>query len=221
MTAELDTAYLDQWWAEKFKQNYGVQRKHLAAVALLESKCFPLVDLGAGAGIFLRLLEERFPGAKIEGREISETAIANKVCQADISRADIMRWVPPRRVAAVSLIDVVEHIADPEPLLRHVAGYADYVVLTCPNFNFVQARIDVMLGRIPFSNRIGRGGHVYWCQLETLRTFFRRVGLVVKAENHLFPRPQSRALARVFSRWPALFAHEFAFLLASESASGR
>lgn len=217
MTIEANVGHLNTWWTQKLVQNYGVQWKHIAAAQLLTKDHFPLIDLGAGTGVFLKIIEERFPEAKLEGIEISEAAIRNKVCESVIAKGDISQGAPPDWASTVSLIDVIEHIPDPEPLLRHVAKFADYILITCPNFNFVNARWDVLMGRIPFQNGVGRGGHVYWCQLDTLMAGFAKTGLSVIGSNHLYPRNKNKLFRKIFSVWPSMFAHEFVFLLKKSS----
>lgn len=213
MTANIDNEYLNTWWNKKLGQNYGVQWKHIAAATLLTNEHFPLVDLGAGSGIFLKLIEVRFPGEKLEGVELSETAIRNKVCMSPIAKGNVLQWLPTDRVVTISLIDVIEHIPDPEPLLSQVAKYADHILIACPNFNFVKARWDVLMGRVPFQNRVGRGGHTYWCQINALTACFEKNGLCVVGFNHLYPRNGNRLLRWVLNWWPSMFAHEFIFLL--------
>ena len=213
MTTESNAGYLDAWWSQKLDQKYGVQWKHIAAAQLLSSDRFPMVDLGAGVGVFLKLIEERFPGVEMSGVEISETAIKNKVCFSPIAQSDLATWKPVGRVATVSLIDVVEHIADPEPLLETIAHFSDYLILACPNFNYLEARWEVLQGKIPFQNRVGRGGHVYWCQYGSLIQLFEKAGFSVIGENHIYPKNGNSFLRRIFGWWPTLFAHEFVFML--------
>lgn len=213
MTTESNAGYLDAWWSQKLDQKYGVQWKHIAAAQLLSSNHFPMVDLGAGAGVFLKLIEERFPGVAASGVEISETAIKNKMCSSPIVQGDLASWKAVGRVSTVSLIDVVEHIADPEPLLKSVASFSDYLVLACPNFNYLKARWDVLRGNVPFQNRVGRGGHVYWCQYDSLIRLFEMTGFSVIGENHIYPKNGNSILRRIFGWWPSLFAHEFVFIV--------
>lgn len=213
MATEIAAEFLNTWWDRKLAQKYSVQWKHVAAAQLLTEKHFPLVDLGAGSGVFLKFIEDRFPHMKIEGVEMSATAISNKVCSCFISRGNISNWVPAERVITVSLIDVIEHIPDPFQLMENIANHSDYVIISCPNFNFYQARWDVLLGRIPFQNRIGRGGHIYWCQFDSLVSLFRKAGMDVVRVNHLYPKNGNKWLKWMFSLSPTVFAHEFVFEL--------
>lgn len=208
-------AYVDTWWEGKQASGYAVQWKHTAALALLAPEHFPLVDLGAGVGVFLRLVEERFPGADAAGLELSAVAVKEKVCQAPIAVGSLLEWTPPegRRPRTVAMLDVLEHLHDPAATLRHLAGHADHVLITCPNFNAFQARFDMLLGRIPFQNRPARGGHVFWCQHRALLKMFADCGWEVAAENHLYPKNGWKLARALGGLRPSFFSFCFVFLL--------
>lgn len=208
----MDRRYAEAWWNNKLPHGVGIQAKHRAVAELVEESSFPLVDLGAGNGCFLRLLEERYPGADISGIEFSQGAAASKVCKAPIVHADISTWSPSGGGPnTLTLIDVIEHQPDPMPLLRHLHGAAPRLIIACPNFSYLTARVDVFRGRIPFQNRPARGGHVYWCQYRALHALFLQAGYRVVRENHLYPK--HKWTRKFLSAMPALFAHEFIFLL--------
>jgi hypothetical protein len=204
----------DLWWQSKLAHSYGLQRKHTAALALIQTDDFPLVDLGAGNGIFLKALEDRYPEKPVYGVELSEVAVSQKLCKTKIEQGSILEWYPRQKsIKTVTLIDVIEHLLNPEQLLSQVTGYASQVLIACPNFNFYQARIDVMLGKIPFQNKPSRGGHVYWCQYNSLLKLFSDCKLKIAQENHIYPK-NNYHLARIIGNLrPSLFACEFVFLL--------
>lgn len=206
--------YVDTWWEPKLKQPYDLQPKHKAALSLLQDTDFPLVDLGAGNGVFLKAIEEKFPNKPCIGVELSRLAISQKICQSPIEEGNIIDWEPGHQeVRTVTLIDVLEHLDDPFLLLRRVANYASNVIIACPNFNFLQARIDVLLGKIPFQNKPARGGHVYWCQYDSLLKLFEECNYTVKAESHLYPKQNNPLIRKIGDLQPSIFAHEFIFLL--------
>lgn len=219
MGRNVSEKYFDSWWHDKLRDGYGLQHKHLAAAELLDESCFPLLDIGAGTGIFLKLLEEKKRDAGIEGLELSEQAILARSCASRIHHGDIMSWRPTAPVVTASLLDVIEHMQDPEALLRRVGSYARFVLVTCPNFNFLKARLSVLAGEIPFQNKAARGGHVFWCQHENLLEIFRATGFEVLAVNHLYPKNHLKIVKKLLSKWPGIFAHEFVFLLKNVAAA--
>lgn len=213
MSANTSTEYLDTWWLQKIGSNYGVQWKHIAAAELLQTEHFPIVDLGSGTGVFLKLVEDKFPGFSITGLETSAAAIENKICSSLMEQGNIEHWIPKTQVKTVSLIDVIEHIPNPEPLLINIANNCENLLLACPNFNFIKSRWDMLLGRVPFQNRVGRGGHVYWCQYHQLLELLDKVGFRVVRENHLYPRNNNKFLRAMFNIWPSLLSIEFVLIL--------
>ncbi len=213
----MENGFVEKWWQSKLRQPYEMQPKHSAAFSLLNEDSFPLVDLGAGNGVFLKTIEDNFSGKELincKGIELSKFAIENKVCCATIEQGSILDWYPKEKnVKTVSLVDVIEHLYNPEELLKHVLSYSNYVLIVCPNFNFFKARMEVLLGKIPFQNKPRRGGHVYWCQYESLLGLFERCGLKVISERHLFPKNHWKISRSIGVLRPSFFAHEFVFLL--------
>lgn len=206
--------YVDTWWEPKLKQSYDLQPKHKAALSLIRETDFPLVDLGAGNGVFLKAIEEKFPDKSCYGVELSHLAVSQKICQSPIEEGNIIEWEPGHQeVRTATLIDVLEHLDDPSLLLRQVANYASIAIIACPNFNFLQARIDMLLGKIPFQNKPARGGHVYWCQYDSLLKLFAECNFRVMAEQHLYPQHHNPWIRKIGKLRPPLFAHEFIFLL--------
>lgn len=206
--------YLDSWWKEKKDQGYCTQAKHLSVLGTLMPEDFPLVDLGTGDGTFLSLVEEAFPGQHCEGVEVSSEAIRGKKCSSRIFHSDLFHWRDSeRKFSTVTLIDVIEHLPNPEALFMQLAETATHLILACPNFSFLLARLDMLIGKIPFQNREARGGHIYWCQYSSLRRLFSQTGFEVAQEMHLFPRNNNRLLRAIFQMRPSLFAHEFVFRL--------
>ncbi len=209
-------AYANEWWDEKLGGGYGLQAKHRAALSLLGEGDFPLVDLGCGNAVFLAALERAFPTAWLRGVELSARAIAAKACVAEVKQGSITEWhFPGEAVHTASLLDVIEHFEDPEPLLAAIAPHVAQIVITCPNFNFLLARLDVLRGRIPFNNKVARGGHVYWCQYDALRAMFERLGLSIVAERHMYPRDHLPIARAIGDLRPSLLAHCFVFKLAT------
>jgi hypothetical protein len=210
----MQEAALDQWWETKKSMGYAMQPKHKALLSMIGEDCFPLVDLGAGTGVFLDAVEHAYPGREAFGVELSGGAILNKVCASEIVRSGLLEWEPGHRsVKVATIIDVLEHLDNPEEVLRHVAGFAPTLVIACPNFSHFSARWAVLLGRVPFQNRLERGGHVYWCQYRGLRALFDRCGYAVAEERHLYTKHAISALRALFSLRPSLMAHEFLFKL--------
>ncbi len=212
----MDKIYAEEWWNDKLRNGYGVQQKHLAVAELVDGRHFPLVDLGAGNGRLLQLLETAFSSADLSGVELSASAIESKECRAPITNESIMEWIPNKKPSTLTLVDVLEHLPDPLPLLKRLSEISPRLIVACPNFNFLTARLTMLSGKIPFQNKQARGGHIFWCQYNALKELYYKAGYTIVRENHLYPR--HTRLRKILSIRPSLFAHEFVFMLERSNA---
>jgi 2-polyprenyl-3-methyl-5-hydroxy-6-metoxy-1,4-benzoquinol methylase len=208
-----DQEFLNNWWKIKGSNNKSPALKHFHVMSLISKHSFPLCDIGAGLGLFMRLLEGNWSDKKIFGVDGSNYAVLNKQCTSEIYFSDIRSWAPSEHVETVTMIDVLEHLPEPKKVLEHVKSYTNHLIIACPNFNFIKGRLEMLLGDIPFQNRIGRGGHVYWCNYYELRKMFSELSLEIVEECHMYPRRKNKLLGYFFSKFPAVFAHEFIFKL--------
>lgn len=209
----MDSEALNDWWRLKKLDKIDVPLKHSHVLSMLDASSFPLVDLGCGTGKFLQCVEACWPDSELLGVEGSEYAVSNKLCQSSIICSDIRQWSPSRLVRSAVLIDVIEHITSPESLLEHVGGFADNIIVACPNFNHFSARISVLVGRVPFQNRPQRGGHIYWCNYNSLLNLFAVLRFSVVSERHIYTKQNWKIARKIGSFAPSLFAHEFVFHL--------
>lgn len=207
----VDREILDSWWKSKAISVADILQKHAHVLDLLDSASYPLIDLGCGTGKFLQCVEAIGADHVVIGVEGSEYAVKNKVCRSNILCDDIRHWVPGGNVATVTLIDVIEHINNPQKLLERIAGYADNIIIACPNFNHFTARLSVLFGRVPFQNRPQRGGHVYWCNYHMLFDLFESIGFAVIKEHHLYSKHNIQLARWIGKLAPSFFAHEFVF----------
>jgi SAM-dependent methyltransferase len=112
-----DQAYYEQsalWAMERFTTAEQQQRfRDIAAV--LPLACTTLLDAGCGNGAFLDFLARERPQARACGVDRSRAAIAQGHGTADLRVGDLTALdFPDRAFAAVSALEVLEHI--PQPL---------------------------------------------------------------------------------------------------------
>ncbi len=109
-----------------------------------------VLDVGCAYGFFLRALKERAGDVELYGveldPEVCRQAAANlggaTVYCADLSKDG--RAVPEEHFDVVTLIDVVEHLDDPEAYLRLLARRAKpggHILLSTPNVESLNARL--------------------------------------------------------------------------------
>lgn len=125
-----------------------------------------VLDLGCGDGMLLDSLRSRGDNTEIKGLDISQEAV--KKCRAKGHHAELFDFSDGKIPYAdnsfdyVVMLDVLEHLYDPDGLLAEAKRVArQFVILSVPNFSSLPARLQVVLGRVPENNRRGKG-HVFW-----------------------------------------------------------
>ncbi|MFA6494737.1 MAG: class I SAM-dependent methyltransferase, partial [Candidatus Paceibacterota bacterium] len=174
-----------------------------------------VLDIGCGDGLFMQALAQK--GATVSGVDISEEGA--KKCQkkslnvlvADITAEDLP--YQDKTFDAVIMLDVLEHVYDPDGLLREAIRVSKQtIIISVPNFNSLPARFQVLLGKVPENNRPNKG-HVYWFNYPVLTELLRRNHLKAEKiscntffENKPIVGNIMKYLCRIF---PSVFALSF------------
>lgn len=115
-----------------------------------------VLDVGCGSGYLAKLLKARLPGLLVHGIDISRVALerarahADQVWQVDIDKADLP--LPAADYDAVTCVEVLEHLYDPDHALREIARVLlphGRAVVTVPNLAYWRFRLDLLRGRVP------------------------------------------------------------------------
>ncbi|HXK35915.1 MAG: Methyltransferase type 12 [Parcubacteria group bacterium GW2011_GWA1_47_10] len=119
------------------KKTYAPERlKYLLEKTGLRPRSLRLLDIGCGPGYFLSHLKDQNIRAK--GLELADFLI--KICQAkglQVEKADLDKE-PDRAYNAITMFDVLEHIANPLPFMRNVHKKlrpGGYVLAYIPNIH--------------------------------------------------------------------------------------
>ena len=103
-----------------------------------------VVDVGCGDGALMAALAPRWPGARIVGYELSESAVALAAARPEIARVAAFDGARvPEADAAFDLSvlsHVLEHVPDPGALLAEAGRVARHVVVEVPLEANVSAR---------------------------------------------------------------------------------
>lgn len=194
------------------KKEQGINFRLKAALTMIEKG--PVLDLGCGDGIFLDLLKNK--GIDGEGLDISNVAVEKakskglSVGQFDFNSGNLPFADKSFEVAV--LLDVLEHLYQPQNILREASRVAREVVAAVPNFNSLPARLQMLIGRAP-ENNLAKKGHIYWFNFKILQKMFKDNGFkIVKMKtNAVFS--QHRLFKTIFQflakKWPGLFALSF------------
>jgi len=185
-----------------------------------------LLDLGCGDGLFLEIAKQK--GAICTGADQSEVAL-NK-CRGrfgdtvNLVKLDVASGAlpfPENSYEVVSLLDVLEHVLEPEKLLNEAKRVSSkYIIISVPNFSSLPARLQCLFGKVPENNK-PKKGHVYWFNYSVLKKMLKDNNLKIvelKYNTQGGNMPGIKQLFMLLGKlWPNLFALSFVVLAEKES----
>jgi SAM-dependent methyltransferase len=125
------------------------------------SRSSRILDLGCGTGAWLKRLHDAgyrdLWGVDRDGTEFGASDIAHFI-NADLDALD-SRLQPTLNFGLVTIIEVIEHVANPRNLIETAAGLlapGGWMLITSPNIYSLRARLRFLFGRgMPFFERAG------------------------------------------------------------------
>ena len=197
-------------------EDQKLQFRHKATLGMIQEGT--VLDLGSGDGLLLSLLAEK--GVTGKGLDLSEEGVAKAAAKGlDTAVYDFGSQklpFPDASFDTVVMLDILEHLYDPESVLKEAARVSRRAVIVgVPNFSSLPARLQTLLGRIPENNQ-PKKGHVFWFNLPVLTRMFKNSGLSVQTRSsntffELIPvfRHITRGLTYLF---PNIFSLSFVVL---------
>lgn len=199
-------------------------------LALLDTPPGRALDCGCGAGDNARLLRER--GWQVTGVTIdpSERAAAAAECE-QVELADLNDGLPFAADATYELVllaHILEHLADPAPLLAEacrVVTPGGRILVALPNVLHYRERGHFLLGRFEYTEKGPMDStHLRFYTVGSARRLLEDNGLRIVAaagtgglpwwrSREIAPADLVRRLDRaVVDRWPNMFAWQSLFL---------
>ena len=193
--------------------------RHRVAVRLVREE--PVLDVGGGDGLLLRMLADR--GLQdLSLADLSPVAVERaRAAGIDAEVVDVTQPLPYEDASfgTVCALDVLEHLYDPLPALREMGRVGRELVLVVPNFHYWRERARMVVGRVPFQSRPERG-HIHWFNPSTFHALLSEAGLEVEEELHEEPSRLGMLGVWLADVRPALFASAVA-VRARPVTSGR
>jgi len=162
----------------------------------LAGKSGSLLDVGCGLGFFLRTVSQ-YPDWQVLGYEISKRAVdfartelgLENVSCGKVQDSDF----EPRSFDIITLWDVIEHLANPDPLLSYLQGILKdegLLFMHTPNIGFQlpKTRIKKLLrGTKPGSHYLEAKDHMNIYSMKTIGRVLHRNGFKKVEFTHLRP----------------------------------
>ena len=171
-----------------------------------------LVDVGCGAGAFVRRMRDRY--GSLVGIDFIPQARSD-LDNVHFVRADLRHGIPLGDGVAdmVTAIDVIEHMASPALLAREalrIARPGGEFVLTTPNVRYVRQLFRLIVrGEGPRTasryddELLWDGGHLHYFTSKDLVALLKGVGFVsVRSTALLRPEGFMPVVRRLMARWP-------------------
>lgn len=123
-----------------------------------------VLEVGTGNGVNLALVHDMFGVPKCMGTDIiprsPEMPAYIEYSQIDVTR--IHDWVPPSSVSVVLMIEVIEHLVNPDAAIEEVRDALEpggRLVITTPNLSSGVNRIALMMGYQPLGTEVSTRRH--------------------------------------------------------------
>ena len=133
--------YDEKWMAWRDMQRYAPAPRYLRRIVMKELSRVTfdsVLDAGCGQGALLEILAKRYPGVKLSGSELSETALdacRRLLPDAEFYRMDLLQDRVPvdRRYDVVISVQVLEHLEDDLAALRKLRQLCQrYILVSVP-----------------------------------------------------------------------------------------
>ena len=145
-----------------------------------------VLDVGCATGYLAQALAQR--GCTVSGIEMDPTAAAiaepllDQLVVGDLSTLDLAESFGERRFEVIVLGDVLEHLVEPEVVLRRLIGLlapGGAFVISIPNVAHGSVRLMSLLGRWEYRDRgLLDRTHLRFFTRASLRDLLRSAGLV-------------------------------------------
>jgi ubiquinone/menaquinone biosynthesis C-methylase UbiE len=179
------------WSSERFLMNESELKRFSTAAAFISLSANSLLDVGSGNGAFMRFLENGDSKLSLTGLERSKSAIANKVCNAEIrSGSSDNLLFDSLSFDVVTALEVLEHLPFRvyEKTLQELERVAkSHVIITVP-YNERRALVTCPYCRCSFD----RNFHMRRFKKNNLEHLFDslhldKCGLVTQEEYIIMP----------------------------------
>jgi O-antigen biosynthesis protein len=167
-----------------------------------------ILDIGCGRGGVTRALKQRCPGAQSSGLDLfldpdfDYASVFDEFAQIDLERDALP--VDVGSFDLVLLLDVMEHLRDPDALLDKLvpaAANGCHFLVSLPNFHYYSNLLSIVRsGRFPYTDSgILDRTHIRFFGFEDARDLLqKRLTIISEMAFNPFENLKSRMIRRIF-----------------------
>lgn len=201
--AELVFGYPTPWFDAKANEQYwevrrangmgglnAFQRDRAELILAATAGEGVLLDIGSGDGAMLDYMRERSQ-LRIIASDISPKAREHLIARgyeiADLELDDPSPVADLAPLDYIALCEVLEHLPNPENVLREVRGLCRKAVFfSVPNTGYYAYRLRLLLGRFPVQWRAHPGEHLRFWTLRDMRWWINALNMSTDATVHTY-----------------------------------
>lgn len=201
----------DDYWEQRVRQEPKYRFVWVAERLPREGR---MLDIGCGDGAFLEHARQVRPDLEMIGLDGSATAIeklTEKGLQGrvvgDLDQPDLSAF---RDVDVVVAMEIIEHLAEPERLMRQILETrARTAYITIPNLGFILNRLRLALGgKMPVTAIVYHiKEHLRFWTVRDFRHWAHHCGF--RVERHV----GQNGFFGLWRIWPSLFARQMIYVL--------
>jgi len=191
-----------------------------------------ILDIGCASGYFAKELQQK--DCKVWGIERDHKAIetANKYCKK-VFKIDLEKQFNLVNYFhffdTVLILDVIEHLKNPEVLLSKVKNYITKngkIIISTPNIAHLSIRINLLRGRFNYEQQgILDRTHIHFYTYENLKSLLKKCNLQVQNTYYANGLTKTPIISKITDRlsfnsqhkivtyFPKLFAYQFIVLV--------
>lgn len=160
-----------------------------------------LLELGPAEGVMTTLAADLgLEITVVEGSRAFCDALAQRHPQIGVVHSLFEAYVPGQRYDNILLGHVLEHVADPDDIVRRAAGWLapdGRMLAAVPNSRSLHRQAAVIMGLLPAEDALNEAdlhhGHRRVFDPESFRQCFTRAGLAIEAFGGYWLKPVSNA----------------------------
>jgi len=185
----------DQYWKDKRKSGLGsLNSFQLARADWVKGRLLPgssLLDVGSGDGGVLMHITKSVKLGRTIAADVSEYALTHLKSQGfdtvtfNINDPQAITQIPA--VDYITLLEVLEHLPDPETLLAQLEKKASKsIFFSFPNTGYFAYRLRLLFGRFPVQWRLQPGEHLRFWTYRDLKWWLDQLGYAQRATIYTY-----------------------------------